>query len=79
MTYRARCFGRRFRRAIKKRPRYPLINGQCYSYSSLEIKFNGQTFKQVDEISFWEKPGPGPKLVPFTFTWKLDPDFAKDP
>jgi hypothetical protein len=54
VTYRARCFGVRLRRAFRKRPRYPLINGQCYSYSSLEIKFNGQTFKGVTGIDYAE-------------------------
>jgi hypothetical protein len=78
LTYRAHCLGVRLRRALRKRPRYPLINGEYYSYSSLEIKFNGQTFKHVDHIAFWEKPKRAPKLEPIAFTWKLDPDVAKD-
>jgi hypothetical protein len=54
MTYRAHCLGVRLRRALKKRARYPLINGQSYSWSSVEFTFNGQTFKGVAGIDYAE-------------------------
>jgi hypothetical protein len=52
LTYRAHCLGVRLRRALKKRPRYPLINGDSYSYSSVTITIGGQTFTEVGSIDY---------------------------
>jgi hypothetical protein len=52
VTYRAHCFGRRLRKAIKRRPRYPLINGTRYSWSSIEILVNGQRVNGVASIDY---------------------------
>ena len=52
MTYRAHCLGVRLRRALKKRPRYPLINGERFSYSEVVIRIDGVEFKALDSINF---------------------------
>lgn len=52
MTYRAHCLGVRLRRALKKRRRYPLISGEQYSYSSIEVRIDGQTFRDVGSLEY---------------------------